>query len=278
MNKTLSLLGAALLMMAAACTNPQEPKAGAMVEESAFMTSVKPLSEERQQHYPDNMEYPTASADEDIITYMCYTSSYNHKTLCPNWVAYELTREEASGTKSIDWSFGMDFSVKGRQASREDYSHSGWDRGHMAPRADMRWSEQAIKESYYFTNACPQNKEMNAGVWARLEGKARHAAKRFGSVYVVCGPIFTTGANGTIGRNKVKVPDAFFKALLAKTPKGYESIAFVIENIEEDQSLKRCAMSVDDLEKQLGRDLFFNMEDKLEAVVESQYDVKVWAL
>ena len=70
---------------------------------------------------PSNMEIPSYEAEEHIINYEGFTVSYNHATLVPNWVAYELTATELNGyydTKSSN--FSRDPNLKGKQASRED--------------------------------------------------------------------------------------------------------------------------------------------------------------
>ena len=107
------------------------------------------------------IEMPSVEPDENIIYHAGYTTSYNTTTLIPKWVAYELTDEEVQGVFPRSGSFGMDPDSTGRQAMREDYSNSGWDKGHMAPAADMKWSEQSMYESFYLTNICPQNHTLN---------------------------------------------------------------------------------------------------------------------
>lgn len=71
---------------------------------------------------------------------------------------------------------------------REDYSSSGWDKGHMAPSADMKWSQTAMNESFYLTNICPQNHELNGRDWQTLEKYVRDWAVKYGKVWIVCGP------------------------------------------------------------------------------------------
>ena len=223
------------------------------------------------------LEQPAFSDDEDILYYSGFTCSYNHTTLVPNWVAYELTAEELNVVyDSKSSSFSRDPNVKGRQASREDYSRSGWDKGHMAPKADMRWSEKAYWESHYFPNICPQNHDFNAGDWNNLEKMVRRLARQYGRVWVVCGPIFENGEYGTIGAAKVQVPDYFFKALLVQDGDGYSAIAYIMHNDGRHHKLSDYACTVDDLEARLGRDLFPALDDSIEEAVESRIDWSCW--
>ena len=95
------------------------------------------------------LELPKITAQDNVIIYTGFTVSYNTSTLIPNWVAYELTATEVEGQYPRKGQFGQDFSFRGRQAMREDYSNSGWDKGHMCPAADLKWSEKTMYESFY---------------------------------------------------------------------------------------------------------------------------------
>ena len=220
----------------------------------------------------DGLEIPAFDASEDVVQHLGYTASYNHQTLLPDWVAWQLTAEKVSDAYDFQCSFSRDPDVEFPKASREDYSHSGWDKGHMAPRADMRWSEQALMESYYFTNICPQDHDMNSGAWRKIEELTRRLARRYGAVYVVCGPIVGTGRHGTIGKAGVQVPDAYFKALAASTSTGYAAVAFVVDNSRQDGSPRRYAVSVDSVEALVGRNLFPLLPEEVEAT----YDWNQW--
>lgn len=210
-------------------------------------------------------ELPAYTDDEDIVRHLGYTASYNHKTLCPEWVAWELTAEEAEGQEGGQYSFSWDPSVQFPKASREDYSNSGWDKGHMAPRADMKWSRQALEESYYFTNICPQNHEMNSQAWRKIEELTRRLARRYGSVLVVCGPVFDSVSHRHIGPNCVHVPDRFFKALAVRVGEEWHSVAFLVENNRQSRSPRNYAVSVDAVEAVIGRDLFPQIPEGCEA-------------
>ena len=218
------------------------------------------------------LEIPSFTDNEDIVTHLGYTASYNHSTLVPDWVAWELTAEEANGQLNYQYSFSRDPSVDYPKASREDYSNTGWDKGHMAPRADMKWSAQALEESYYFTNICPQNHEMNSQSWRKIEELTRRLAKRYGSISIVCGPIFDDHRFGTIGRSGLQVPDRFFKALAIRTKEGYRTVGFIVENTPQDYSPKHYAVSVDSVESIIGRNLF----PKVDEAAEQSFDWNDW--
>ncbi len=220
----------------------------------------------------DGLELPAYGEEEDIIVHLGYSASYNHQTLVSDWVAWELTAEEVDGTNEGQYSFSRDPDVRFPKASREDYSHSGWDKGHMAPRADMKWSCQALEESYYFTNVCPQDHEMNSQAWRKIEELTRRLAKRYGRVYVVCGPLFDEHRFGTIGEGGVQVPDRFFKALAVVTEKGYQTVGFIVDNTPQSFSPKHYAVCVDSVETLAGRNLF----PKVDETAEQSFDWNFW--
>ena len=222
------------------------------------------------------IEMPYVEPDENIIYHAGYTTSYDTTTLIPKWVAYELTAEEVQGEFPRSGSFGMDPDFTGRQAMREDYSYSGWDKGNMAPAADMKWSEKSMYESFYLTNICPQNHTLNERDWQTLEKRVRSWAVEYGSIYVVCGPIVGSNKFGKIGENGVVVPDAFFKAVMVPEGKSYKTIAFIMMNESEHHTLKEYALSVNKLEEITGIDFFPALGDREEEAIEDQLDLRSW--
>ena len=184
----------------------------------------------------DGPEVPAYADQEDVVRHLGYTASYNHQTLCPNWVAWELTAEEAAGRFNQPRRFSRDPDVAFPKASREDYSSSGWDKGHMAPHADMKWSLQALTESDYFTNICPQDKTMNGGAWQEIEKLTRSMARRYGKVWVVCGPVFDSLPHRHIGPACVHVPDRFFKALVVQQDSVCHAVGFLMDNTPQNSS------------------------------------------
>ena len=225
------------------------------------------------------MELPAIDSGDDIVTYSGYTLSYNTTTLIPDWVAYELTADETQGDATRDdRMFSMDKNFKKPQARREDYYNSGWTKGHMAPAADFRWSDEAMDETFYLLNVCPQNERLNAKDWEYLERQVRRWAVQYGRVWVVTGPIVGSGKYGTIGEHDVVVPDSFFKAVLACKGGKYRSIAFVMDNDDSRQYLSDCAVTVNDLERMTGLDFFPALDDAVEDSVEGQLRFSDWGI
>lgn len=226
----------------------------------------------------DKLEIPVYSeaSYKHHLVYEGYEVLLNGKTLIPEWVAYELTSQEVDGTNPRSNHFRTDPNFNGAQADDNDYRNSGWDRGHMAPAADMKLTENMMRESFYFTNICPQNHNLNSGDWKALEDLVREYANRYGNIYVTCGPIITDNKYGTIGANQVTVPDAFYKVLLIFTDNGYESIGFIMENKAGHKALSTYALTVDEVESRTGLDFFPALPDDVESRVESTYNKLIW--
>ena len=225
------------------------------------------------------IELPALSEEDYIVEYEGYTSSYDMFTKTPEWVAYELTKDETYGDAAREGKFfSPDERVLLPQPDDYDYRGSGWTRGHLAPAADFRWSDDAMWDTFHFTNCCPQDKDLNEGMWNTLEKKCRTWARRYGSVYIVTGPIVGENIYGTIGKGKVTVPDAFFKAVMVHDGSRWQSIAFVMNNNSRNPNMQKCAMTVDELEKLTGFDFFAAMDDNIEAEVEKSYKLSFWKL
>lgn len=213
-----------------------------------------------------------------VISHTGYIAGFNCEWLIPNWVAYELTAKELEGTvrRPKNSPFQQDPACGVRQPERSDYSYSGWDKGHMAPCADMKWSEEAMFESFYFTNICPQDHLFNERDWQKLEDFGRDIARSKGAVFIVCGPIVTENKFGKLGPNGVVVPDAFFKAFLYRDYRGFHSIGFIMPNKYTGRRIEESAMSVNEIESVVGIDLFPELDDRIEEAVEGQLELNDW--
>lgn len=212
---------------------------------------------------------------EQIIRHSGYTVSYNKDLKIPNWVSYELTREETKGKEKRGNRFIADPLVTGPIATNADYTRSGYDKGHMAPAADMKWSPEAMKESFYFSNMCPQHPQLNRRGWKNLEEKIRDWAIADSAIIIICGPIINQSSR-TIGKNKVAVPERFFKVVLSPFVKPVRGIGFLFNNRQAVEPLSTYAVTIDSIEKLTNMDFFSPLPDEIENEVEANADYYQW--
>lgn len=209
------------------------------------------------------------------VRYTGFDVSFNPEKHVPNYVAWELTGEEADGQEPRNSNFRPDTGVEGC-AQLEDYRKSGFDRGHMAPAADLKWSAEAMSDSHYLTNICPQTHELNTKRWGSLEKKCREWARRDSAIIIIAGPVLTDYLPHTIGPNKVVVPERFFKVIAAPYADPPRAIAFIMPNFPPFDPLYDMAVSVDQLEEITGIDFLSALPDDIENEIESQANIRVW--
>jgi len=226
----------------------------------------------------DGIEIPAklTGKAEQILQREGYTASYNKDLKIPNWVAWHLTANHTTGSyKRAGIKFHEDEEVPEPRAVDWDYARSGYDRGHMCPSGDNKWSELAQEQSFLFTNMCPQDHGLNIGDWNEMENQCRRWAKDYGDIYIVCGPILYKGKHKTIGSDKVVVPEAFFKVVLCMngTPKA---IGFIYKNIDGNRPKGDYVNTVDQVERITGIDFFPSLPDNIEKKVEAESNLNDW--
>ena len=230
----------------------------------------------------NNIEIPvsTKGKRELIFKRKNYTLSFNKETNIPNWVAWQLDKKklvERVSRKGFNFRPDPDI-AKSKAVVTQDYAHSGYDRGHMCPAGDSRWNGQAMTESFYMTNICPQHPNLNGGDWHELEQACRRWALE-GRLYIVCGPIlYKKGTPQYIGKeHKIRVPEAFFKVILTGVEKGKpRAIGFIYKNTAGNRPLDSYVNSIDQVERITGLDFFSELPDEIENRVEKAYNLKEW--
>lgn len=214
------------------------------------------------------------------ITHSAYTLSYNKDYKVPNWVFYELLREELAGEAERSNKFRQDpFVASNESATLKDYQKSGYDRGHIAPAADFNWNSEAKDESFFLTNMCPQHPSFNRGIWKSLEEQVRGWAVRDSAICVVAGPILPIDNAGnfhTIGVGQVVVPALFYKIVFSAFKEKPSMIGFVMPNEKSNADLQSFAVSVDSIERLTQIDFFPILPDNLENEIESLVDLNDW--
>ena len=217
-----------------------------------------------------------AGVDNMKVVYRGFTVYFNSRFHIPNCVIYELTGKETEGEFPRYKNFLTDEQVAGC-ANPWDYTHSGYTRGHMAPAADMKWDREAMKESFYMTNICPQKAALNSGGWNKLEDKVRDWARRDSAIIVATGPVLSPGMK-TIGESRVAVPKQFYKVVLAPYATPLRAIAFIYPNGASKGAIKKYAVTVDEVEQLTGIDFFSALDDNEETDVEAHFNLLQWEL
>jgi len=194
------------------------------------------------------------SYDGIFLCRMGYLLAHDPEFKTPIWVAERLTKERAMGTHPRKDAFKADLELNpSERAELSDYKGSGYDRGHMAPAANVKWDKTAMEESFLLSNMVPQvGKKMNQGIWAALEEKVRNWAIERGEVFIYTGPIYNNDeASETIGANKVGVPDKLYKIVF--DPEAEEAIAFLMPNAPlETKDLPKYIVSIREIEAETG--------------------------
>jgi len=225
--------------------------------------------------YP--LEIPYLRKEDDLIFHTGYALSYNERHEQANWVAYNLTAEKTVIVFKRGDKFIADPKVSTGSAEEKDYVKSGYDKGHLAPAADMGYSEVTMRESFYFSNMSPQNPSFNRGIWKKLEEQVRNWAVEYKSLLIVTGPVLEPGLK-TIGVNEVSVPNYFYKVILDTNSRNVKGIGFIIPNKSSKNQLTSFAVTIDSVERVTGLDFFPSLPDRIENKVESVVSIPDWKL
>lgn len=178
------------------------------------------------------------------VCYSGYAVMHSGVTRTPIYAAEYLTRErllKAKGVKRQN-SFHPDDNIpESERAELSNYAKSGYDRGHMAPSADM-FDEQSQYESFSLANMVPQGPNNNRGAWAKIEAEVRSLVMERGNLYVITGPLFDDKNQSRIG-DKIAVPVKLFKAVI--DIQRLEAWVYLIENSSIGNDVR---ISINDLE------------------------------
>jgi endonuclease G len=204
-----------------------------------------------------------------------FSLGYSHKYRQAVWVAYTLTAEnlQMKQVRRRD-KFKADPAVKKRPVRPRDYARSGYDKGHLAPAADMTYSFKSMTNSFLMTSILPQVPGCNRGIWKRLETQVRRWAVKEEKIYVITGPVFS-GRLYRMKKSRIPIPVAFYKIIFDLTP-PMKMIGFVIPNQTSKRRVVSFAVPVDEVERITGYDFFNGLDDELEEKLERSCDFQLW--
>lgn len=273
-----------ILFIGALCSscNDVQPPVRVVHKENVTSGQVYPeikdivvISEEHVVTCP-YMEIPATGNEKLIVHHTAYSLLYSEEHEQAIWIAYELTSEETNKKFDRSDKFIVDPDIKTGSATTADYTGSGYDRGHLAPAADMSWSNETMQESFYYSNMSPQDPSFNRGIWKKLEELVRTWAVDNVSLYVVTGPILSDNLP-TIGSNKVSIPKFYYKVLLDYSQPDFKAIGFIIPNQGSKADLSSFAVSIDKVEQLTGLNFYPNLPDQQENSLESSICISCWS-
>ncbi|MBM3202330.1 DNA/RNA non-specific endonuclease [Candidatus Woesearchaeota archaeon] len=166
--------------------------------------------------------------------------------------------------------------------NHEDFSNSGYDRGHLAPNhaISVLYGRSAQFETFLMTNISPQRPDLNRKVWERLEEvELDRLASRFGKLWVITGPVFDHKMERLSSAFRVEIPDSFYKiyAIPNSNTGKTRVLAFMIpQSVRGHESLSQYLTTVDQIEARTGLDFFIDLDDAVENQLEAGQDTREW--
>jgi len=226
--------------------------------------------------FSQNLELPLYTDSDQVIHHTGYTLCYSEEHEQAKWVAYELTLDEVQGSIDRTDDFRDDPKVRTGSAELDDFRHSGYDRGHLAPAADFSWSEEAMSDTFYLSNMSPQEPGFNRGIWRSLESQVRKWVVRDKVLLVVTGPVLRDVDYKTIGENDVAIPRYYYKVLLDIEEPEVKGVGFILPHESSSKDLSSFAVPINQVEEFTGIDFYHSLKDPLEESLESSYERVLW--
>lgn len=225
---------------------------------------------------PEHLVYGIPQDTELLLNKKGFCIGYSGKTRQAVWVSYILYSSNLEKKVKRSNRFQPDPEVKFRPVRPQEYARSGYDKGHLAPAADMCYAEIPMQNSFLMSNISPQLPGCNRGIWKRLENQVRVWAQKEKKICVVTGPLFLAqGEKKQLKNSDIPIPDAFYKVILDMTPPR-KAVGFIIPNSPSRKSYTAFAVSVHEVERLTGLDFFSELPDEEERRIEASNDLSQW--
>ena len=220
--------------------------------------------------------------------YPTYSLEYSYKYKHSYWIAYRFDNT-TGGNVGRNEAYKPDPELPSQYAAKHnDYTNSGYTRGHLCASSDRQYSKEANQQTFYMSNISPQSGNgfnQSGSAWNTGEDKVQawgyNISRSTDTVYVVTGGTIGEGMIKGYIKNEIAIPKYFFMAVLFRSGDNYKAIGFYMphENLKDDpdkKDPKKYLMSIDALEQETGIDFFHNLPDNIENTVEATYNVNDW--
>ncbi|MBP8993901.1 MAG: DNA/RNA non-specific endonuclease [Bacteroidales bacterium] len=233
---------------------------------------------------------PEILEDEELICHSAFCLVYDDNHKMAKWTAHIISREIVNGVVSRTNDFRVDSLIKNGTAEEEDYFLTkkdesgntiydgfGYDRGHLAPSADFRWSEKALSESYYYSNMTPQLPEFNREIWAKIEDFLRQYIfnNPTKDIYIVTAPVIKDDLKKQErSKNKISIPEYHYK--IAVDLEDKKGIAFLVPQKNLGNPIEYYVVTIDSIENITNINFYPKLSEQDEKLIESESDIGKW--
>ena len=220
--------------------------------------------------------------------YPTYSLEYSYKYKHSYWIAYRFDNTTGGNVRRNE-AYKPDPELPSQYAAKHnDYTNSGYTRGHLCASSDRQYSKEANQQTFYMSNISPQSGNgfnQSGSAWNTGEDKVQawgyNISRSTDTLYVVKGGTIGEGMIKGYIKNEIAIPKYFFMAVLFRSGDNYKAIGFYMphENLKDDpdkKDPKKYLMSIDALEQETGIDFFHNLPDNIENTVEATYNVNDW--
>ena len=220
--------------------------------------------------------------------YPTYSLEYSYKYKHSYWIAYRFDNT-TGGNVGRNEAYKPDPELPSQYAAKHnDYTNSGYTRGHLCASSERQYSKGANQQTFYMSNISPQSGNgfnQSGSAWNTGEDKVQawgyNISRSTDTLYVVKGGTIGEGMIKGYIKNEIAIPKYFFMAVLFRSGDNYKAIGFYMphENLKDDpdkKDPKKYLMSIDALEQETGIDFFHNLPDNIENTVEATYNVNDW--
>ncbi len=206
-----------------------------------------------------------------------YVAGYSESLRNPLWVTYRIFDVPKLRSGKRPSRFKPDVRTRS-QVAHSDYTHSGFDRGHLAPNFGIatRYGREAQLETFLMSNIIPQSPGVNRHLWKDLEMRvAKRYGRYFREVWVITGPVFQ--GEMAVLDSGVAVPSAYYKVIIDEHGDELRALAFLVpRNVPPFTRIRSCLVSIDDVEQKTGLDFLRELPDDMESELEAQSASRLW--
>ena len=216
------------------------------------------------------------SAAREKVAHLAFTLNYDHDHKNARWVAYELTPDRLVNCAQRDsHRFVVDIKLSERSADPNDYKNTGYDRGHLVPAGDMKWSEEVMRQSFITSNITPQTPSMNRGRWSMLETLVRAWAMESEQTFIITGPVLNEHLDQLPG-SPISIPDYHYKVILSKKNNQWRGIGFLMDQAPVGMQLEAFVFPIREIENLTGINFFPHLSKIESRTLEEAVQLPQW--